>query len=435
MHLYPCGVRRYNVKARLVRNYDVFNYNHRGTTKQIWKMLFVDVEGECVQCTIFSPHVENFLGMFHEGFIYVLRGVQVVHADANNKIVPNWKQMTITSTTVVIREEHDDLAIPTFFYNLVAFNRFHVHANRTDMVFDATGLVLYVSPIESVGQNSVKRDLAIMDKTLTIIKFTIWNEFVHILDDGHLNTEADFCPILFACGLHVKSFRGRTYLTTGFYSRIYVNKVDDLTTSLSTWYESDKLAKKRVACFRSTPFSLQSSIDISNAHRVRLASFHAMRKVQYCRVIANTCHLEHVDNIIYEACHRCLKKVNSFHGVPTCESCNITDVVTIPRLLVRIEICDRSGTLKITMLHDLAQLILGCPATDIKLILQQPNGRKRVMEILVSKLGYKTFCWIIPPPIQDFNPEHSYTVSYVLQVDWAEECMWLTKFYEGKFHN
>ncbi|XP_010684554.1 uncharacterized protein LOC104899118 [Beta vulgaris subsp. vulgaris] len=40
--------------------------------------------------------------------------------------------------------------------------KFHVHANRTDMVF---GLVLYASPIESVGENSVKRDFAIMDKT------------------------------------------------------------------------------------------------------------------------------------------------------------------------------------------------------------------------------------------------------------------------------
>lgn len=43
-HLYPSGVQRYDVRARLIRNYDIFNYNHKGTTKQTWKMIFVDVE-------------------------------------------------------------------------------------------------------------------------------------------------------------------------------------------------------------------------------------------------------------------------------------------------------------------------------------------------------------------------------------------------------
>ncbi|XP_057247364.1 uncharacterized protein LOC130589796 [Beta vulgaris subsp. vulgaris] len=66
---------------------------------------------------------------------------------------------------------------------------------------------------------------------------------------------------------------------------------------------------------------------------------------------------------------------------------------------------------------------------------KQPNGRKQVMEILFSKPGYKTFAWILPPTMQEFNPNHSYTVSYMLQVDCAEECMWLTKFYEGKFYS
>ncbi|XP_057247498.1 uncharacterized protein LOC130589885 [Beta vulgaris subsp. vulgaris] len=337
--------------------------------------------------------------------------------------------MTIAAETIVIREEHDDTAIPSFFYNLVAFNQFHVHANRTDMVF---GLVLYASPIEYVGEHSAKRDFAIMDKTWTTIKLTLWNDFVHILGDGHLNTDSNFCPILFACGLHVKSFRGRTYLTTGFYSRLYVNKVDNVTTSLSTWYESNKLAKKRVAGFRSTPLSLQSFIDISNAPRIRLATFYA---VQYCRVIANVCHLEQADNFIYEACHRCLKKVVIFQGVPKCESCDLTNVLTIPRLLFRFITCDISGCLKVTMLHDLAQNILRCPATEIKLLLQQPNGRTRVMEMIFSKLGKKSFSWIIPPPIEEFNPHHSYTVSYVLHVDWAEECMWLTKHHQNKLHS
>ena len=45
--------------------------------------------------------------------------------------------------------------------------------------------------------------------------------------------------------------------------------------------------------------------------------------------------------------------------------------------------------------------------------LMQPNGRTRVMEKIFSKLGYKAFSWILPPLMREFNPDHSYTVSYV----------------------
>ncbi|XP_056693795.1 replication protein A 70 kDa DNA-binding subunit B-like [Spinacia oleracea] len=95
------------------------------------------------------------------------------------------------------------------------------------------GLVLYVSPVENIGVDSVKRDVAIMDTTWTVIKLTLWNDFVHVLDEN-LN-HVDICPIIVACGLHVKSFYG-TYLSTGYHTRVYVNPVNEKTTSLSTWY-------------------------------------------------------------------------------------------------------------------------------------------------------------------------------------------------------
>ncbi|XP_048498246.1 uncharacterized protein LOC109134691 [Beta vulgaris subsp. vulgaris] len=50
---------------------------------------------------------------------------------------------------------------------------------------------------------------------------------------------------------------------------------------------------------------------------------------------------------------------------------NVSLAISQMLLLIRLTICDKSGTLKITMLYGLGQLILGCTATDIKLILQQ----------------------------------------------------------------
>ncbi|XP_056685561.1 uncharacterized protein [Spinacia oleracea] len=372
-HLYPSGVQRYDVRARLIRNYDIFNYNHKGKTKQTWKMLFVDVEGEGIQCNIFGPAIEKFVGRCQEGFIYILLAVQVIFAEGKNKIVPNWKQMIIKEETNVIREEEDDISIPSFHYNLVQLNRLSCHIDCTDRVYDAMGLALYVSPVENIGVDSVKRDVAIMDTTWTVIKLTLWNDFVHVLDEN-LN-HVDICPIIVACGLHVKSFYGT----------------------------SSKLNYIVNAVF-----------------------------VQYCRVAAYACHVDSVDNIIYEACNRCLKKVVIFQGLQKCQSCNLTNTVTIPRLLLRLTIFDKSGNLKVTILHDLAQHLLGCLATEIKSVLQQPNGRNRVMEKVFACFRNKAFSWVLHPPIEAFNPEHSYTVGYVLHIDWAEECMWLNKYIASK---
>ncbi|XP_056688781.1 uncharacterized protein [Spinacia oleracea] len=394
-HLYPSGVQLYDVRARLIRNYDIFNYNHKGTTKKAWKMLFVDVEGEGIQCNIYEPAIEKFIGRFQEGFIYILLAVQVIFAEGKNKIVPNWKQMIIKEETNVIREEEDDISIPSFHYNLVHLNRLSCHIDCTSRVYDAMGLVLYVSPIENIGVDSFKRDVAIMDTTWTVIKLTLWNAFAHVLDEN-LN-HVEICPIIVACGLHVKSFYG-TYLSTGYYTRIYVNPVNEKTTSLSTWYTSEKLARIRRDWFRSSTFSLKSSIDISNTPRIRLSQFPTVRNVQYCRVAAYACRVDDVNNVIYEACNRCLKKVAIFQGLLKCQSCNINNTVTIPRLLLRLTIFDKSGNLKVTILHDLAQYLLGCLATEVKSVLQQPNGRNRVMEKVFACFGNRAFSWVLHPP-------------------------------------
>ncbi|XP_056683806.1 uncharacterized protein [Spinacia oleracea] len=62
----------------------------------------------------------------------------------------------------------------------------------------------------------------------------------------------------------------------------------------------------------------------------------------------------------------------------------------------------------------------------------KPNRRNRVMEKVFACFGYRAFSWVLHPPIGAFNPEHSYTVGYVLHLDWAEECMWLNKYIASK---
>lgn len=42
--LFPCGVRKYDVRVRLVHNFGVDTYKNRGTNNRIWKMIFVDSE-------------------------------------------------------------------------------------------------------------------------------------------------------------------------------------------------------------------------------------------------------------------------------------------------------------------------------------------------------------------------------------------------------
>ena len=59
----------------------------------------------------------------------------MIFAEGKNKIVPNWKQMIIKEETNVIREEEDDISIPSFHYNLVHLNRLSCHIDCTSRVY------------------------------------------------------------------------------------------------------------------------------------------------------------------------------------------------------------------------------------------------------------------------------------------------------------
>lgn len=75
-----------------------------------------------------------------------------------------------------------------------------------------------------------------------------------------------------------------------FVKFIYNITLSIMLTSFFTYrYKSEKLAKIRRDWFRSSTFSLKSSIDISNTPRIRLSQFPTVRNVSFLTLKFQCC--------------------------------------------------------------------------------------------------------------------------------------------------
>ncbi|XP_057247637.1 uncharacterized protein LOC130589970 [Beta vulgaris subsp. vulgaris] len=193
-------------------------------------------------------------------------------------------------------------------------------------------------------------------------------------------------------------------------------------------YDTEKLAHKRVAAFRSCPFAMHSSIAVYNAIRTRLSKLPTIKSVHYCRLVAHVRRIEsQPDEIIYEACNRCLRKLVITQTAYKCVRCNLTNAATIPRLMLRLIISDKSGKMGVTLMNDLTQHMLRCTPTEIKSLLQQPNGRAAVFNKVMKVFGFKEYSWFLHPPSNTMEINQFHTVDYIFEVDWADEYAWIFK--------
>ncbi|XP_021736179.1 replication protein A 70 kDa DNA-binding subunit-like [Chenopodium quinoa] len=199
-------------------------------------MILIDATGEPIQCVIFSNDVDQFVGKLQEGLVYSFEGAHVIDADDWLKLIPNQYQLNITRETKVSVIDTNDDEFPKSFYNLISLHGVNSFKNFAKNLIVVMGIIIYSTETIAIDNGeSIKQDIVILDQSNCFaMRLTIWNDFVneigkHILENIHQNN------ILLGCGLQIKYFNGSLFLTTGKYTRLYINHNDLTSSSLMQW--------------------------------------------------------------------------------------------------------------------------------------------------------------------------------------------------------
>ncbi|KAI8528280.1 hypothetical protein RHMOL_Rhmol12G0137700 [Rhododendron molle] len=164
---------------------------------------------------------------------------------------------------------------------------------------------------------------------------------------------------------------------------------------------------------------------ISNAKRVQIKQFVSMPNVQHYRILGRIEKIYEEHLWIYK-CKTCFREVENQYDWIFCSQCGEDVETTTTFFNIKMVIKDCTGSMELLVKHTKAEFILRCVPSDLKKLMLKENGVQILKEYLSQFYGH-TYVFIIPAP-QPMNHEHCVSVvTFVLKVDWSEECLHISK--------
>jgi len=260
---------------------------------------------------------------------------------------------------------------------------------------DVVGVVKDVFPpssvvIKSTGKEQSKRDVNIIDDT-GYARLTLWGK----------NAEIEINPgdCLVISNVLVREYNGIS-LSTASSSTVHINLMIDECFALKGWFEKVGKDTKIERKITEEPKILGDIKD----HDIKFSTF-----------VGTVLKIKE-DNLFYNSCVDCNKKVIEEDGHFRCERCNKTFDTCNIRYLTRMEVGDFSDTCWINAFDDQCKVIFEVEAKDIS-------------TDYVKNLYFKEFMFKVVMKAENYQGEtrNKYNVRDAQPVDYIQETKRLLK--------
>uniref|UniRef100_A0A914Y4V5 Replication protein A subunit n=1 Tax=Panagrolaimus superbus TaxID=310955 RepID=A0A914Y4V5_9BILA len=213
--------------------------------------------------------------------------------------------------------------------------------------------------VKSKNQEVPKRDITLVDESLTSIVLTVWDEKAQ---DDFIGQLGDVIGIKNA---KVKEFNGSISLSLIQHSAIEVHPDIPGMNELHTWYEQDRPNAE----IKSISVGGGSTANFAADYRslAALKNSAMIESIPHGIYVYSKCEILEVrkDNCYYPACVACNKKVvNSDYGL-RCEKCNITNPQHKMRYMLNVSLNDGLDTHYVTLFDEQATSLLGISAEQL----------------------------------------------------------------------
>ncbi|KAF8369565.1 hypothetical protein HHK36_032409 [Tetracentron sinense] len=207
----------WTIKVRVSRVFDVYEYSNAKGCGKLLKIILIDEKGGEIQATLFNSDVDKFSSILEEESAYFITNVKVVNALTKFQVVSHKYQLNFTNETSIHKIEDACSEISARKYNFKEFKSLRGLLNSEESNIDIIGVIVAVNPSIEVhkknGSTTVKRDIIVVDTTVTSITLTIWGPLALKYDDELLHAMGNHV-VLVATSLLVREFQGDIYLSS-----------------------------------------------------------------------------------------------------------------------------------------------------------------------------------------------------------------------------
>ncbi|KAM0687753.1 60S acidic ribosomal protein P1 [Conglomerata obtusa] len=404
---------KWTIKGRCLSKSDIKLFTNAKGEGKLFTLTLADETGS-IKVTAFSDSVDLFYNLFDINKVYTITKGQVKLS--NKKFNPGTVDYEIMlDKNSEVKIVYDDSA-PKYFFRFIKFNELCVNTS-----VDIIGAVKSVSDLQTViaknsGKEIKKRNIFLVDETGGL-RVTLWGtsaggstrtKDTDISNDAVKdNNESDFDiqegDILAMTSVNIKEYNG---ITASTIPSTIMHRNPDLEESfiLKGWY--DKTGKD---------IKIKESIRDSKLYSLGEIKENENRWATFLGTIMFLAE----DNLYYDACCECNKKVTNEDGVFRCERCNKIFDTCIQKYLIKMQVGDFTNQIYVTCFDDCGKGLFNFSAMELKEMREESSQ----VQSLVKGVLFKDFLIKINMKKEDYNGElrSKYTIQNLEEVDYIKE--------------
>ncbi|KAF2671052.1 replication factor A 1 [Microthyrium microscopicum] len=417
---------KWTIRVRVTHKLPMRSWHNQNGEGRLFSVNLLDESGE-IRMTGFNSigeHFDDLYNNFEEGVVYYISSpCQVKMANKKFSQVNNDYELTLERDTKVERAE-DQSAVPQVRYHFI--NIENLKNIEKDTTIDCIGVLTEVGNCDEIVSKSTqkpfsKRELTLVDNTVTQVRLTIWGEQAQKFD-------VPLETVLAFKGVKVSDFGGRSLslLSSG---QMAVNPDIDDAHKLKGWYDAqgrdesyqnhNNLSATSGASREQVMKTIQ---EIKDENLGQNTDDEGKPKDDYFTVKATVVWIRE-GTMWYAACQteKCNRKVIEVNeGEWRCEMCQKNWPRPSYRYVLSVNVADHTGQLWLSAFDDSGKIIMGVTGDEAQKAKEVDDS---ALKDIIEAATCKTYSFRCRAKLDTYNDEARvrYQIMYTNQVDFVRE--------------
>jgi len=397
---------KWTIKARVTNKSDIRRWSNARGEGHLFSMDLVDESGE-IRATAFKNECDKYYEMIEIGKVYYITQGTLKAANKQYSNLNNDYELTFRDSTEVVpcTDEDEMSKIPTIQFDFCKISQ--LDASLKDTTVDIIGVVKSAADCVNITSSRTqkelkKRDLILVDKSLTEVGLTLWGSTAE-------NFDAANNPVLAIKGAKVSDYNGVS-LGTLMSSVLQVNPDLPQAHELRGWYDSEgstmttsSLTQARTAGGGDIGANIKTFGEVKKEN---LGT--GSEKGDYYSACGYLTLIQK-DKALYMACgnqldgRTCNKKVQDQNdGTYRCEKCNINAPTFNWRMIMSMSMADCTDNNWVNCFQELGENILGINSEELGAMFL--NDRQAYDKVF-TKATFQRFTMRLRAKADNYNDE------------------------------
>eukprot|EP01106_Pelomyxa_sp_JSP_P019512 TRINITY_DN9889_c0_g1_i2.p1 TRINITY_DN9889_c0_g1~~TRINITY_DN9889_c0_g1_i2.p1 ORF type:complete len:567 (-),score=122.52 TRINITY_DN9889_c0_g1_i2:213-1913(-) len=350
-------------KGRCTAKSAIREWYKDGKTMRLFTADFVDNSAE-IRAVCFTAQVDKFYPIVQVTKVYVVTNGQIKLANRKWSTLDNDYEFALQASSDVIAVCDDD-SVPHIRLSFTSIATLMCAKEGT--MYDVFGVATQVSDETRIttkaGVEVEYRAICIADTTNYCIRLVMWGKKCQLAQNVNVG------DVIAVKSAKLNGFQGKT-LSSSSFTNIFVNPTgyDSMVRELTAWFQSPSrqdptpLSSRSHSKVAQTAASLVAIRDITQTPPDFQSVFQLRATVQFIKTTGT---------LYYPSCPTsgCAKKVVPVEGEGPpgwhCPKCSKIFSEPLYRHILRLLIADHTGGVWVSCFNDVAEIILGVPASTV----------------------------------------------------------------------